>query len=484
MPGVSKRSLRVLFCLPTTQLSGGVKVIFEIANRMVDDGHSVELFSYAGPPKWTSPKAPLIAAKDIADIDTSRYDFVIASNAFFLPLLLPHVAPARLVFLAQDWESFHHATGTTYEEFVAECPTFVALYRLPVPIIATSRSIQSLIRERAGRDAYYMQVGLYKDLYAPQPRKAPTPRRRVLLVGNYLMPYKGMRDGVAALRLLGDELPLELVIVTQETRDRHVLEECGCPIDLRFRPTGPEMPGIYASCDVYMCTSWYEGLGLPAVEAFGCGVSVVSTRTFGVSDYGVHEHNLLLAAPNDPRDLAAQLRRILTDDALAERLRANAFQTVNESFDWSTSYEMFSAALDDIDRTYQGAGQVDAAAMQALSRQLEDEGNFTPIETFRAFYQLSTAAAEVYHRMAGEGRASADAVDALRDVRAQLRPYVANPLAEYYRAFKAEYDRCQLVLTLTDDDRFPAYLDALLSRGQHRTHGAAAPRVEAGRQLG
>ena len=477
------RSRRVLFCLPTTALSGGVKVIFEIANRMVDDGHSVDLFSYAGQPKWTSPKASILPEKDIAAVDMSRYDFVFASNAFFLPLLLPHVAPARLVFFCQDWESFHHSRGTAFADFVSDDPTFVELYRLPVPIIATSRAICALIRERAGRDAYFMQVGLNKAVFAVQPRKAATPRKRVLLVGNYLMPYKGMRDGIAALKILSTELALELVLVTQEYRDRNVLESCGCPVDLRFCPTESEMPAIYASCDVYCCTSWYEGLGLPALEAFRCGVPVVSTRTYGVSDYGVDDVNLLLANPNDPADLAEKLRRLLTDEQLAERLRAAAFETVDTEYDWSRSYEMFSEALDDIDRSYKGAGPVDSSAMRALSARLEAEGNFTPIETFREFYRLSGIAGDAYRRMSRARKALPETVASLRDVRERLRPYVANPSAEYYRAFKAEFDRCQLVLTLTDDDRFPEYLDALLAHGRNRTNGHAAPRAEPGGRL-
>jgi glycosyltransferase involved in cell wall biosynthesis len=475
---------RILFCLPTTALSGGVKVIFEIANRLVDAGNSVELFSYAGQPKWTSPKATIIAAKNIAEVDFTRYDFVFASNAFFLPLLLPNVAPARLVFFCQDWESFHHSRGTTYTEFVSDDPTFVALYQLPVPIIATSRAICSLIRSRAGRDAYFMQVGLNKTIFAVQPRKAPTPRKRVLLVGNYLMPYKGMRDGLEALRILSNEIPLELVLVTQEYRDREVLDACGCPVDLRFCPTEHEMPAIYASCDAYCCTSWYEGLGLPALEAFRCGVPVVSTRTFGVSDYGVDETNLLLAAPNDPADLAAKLRRVLTDESLADRLRAAAFATVDLEYDWNRSYEMFAAALDDIDRTYAGPGSIDAAAMAALSARLEAEGNFTPIETFREFYRLSGIAGNSYRQMSAARYALPECVATLRDVRMAMTPYVANPLAEYFRAFKAEFDRCQLVLSLTDDDRFPDYLDALLAHGRTRTNGHAPSRLEPERSLG
>lgn len=478
---MSEKRFRLLFCLPTTALSGGVKVIFEIANRLVDAGHLVELFSYAGSPKWTSPRARIIDAKDIGDIDGDRYDFILVSNAFLIPLVLPHARSARVIFFCQDWESFHHASGTTYADFMAESPTFVSLYQLPVPIIATSRAIQRLIKEHTGRDSYHMPVGLNKAVFTRQPRRSPAVPKRVLFVGNYLMPYKGMQDGLAALRILSAEIPLELVLVTQEYRDRHVLNACECPVELHFCPTEPEMPAIYASADAYCCTSWYEGLGLPALEAFRCGTPVVSTRTFGVSDYGIDEHNLLLAAPNDPADLSRALRRILTDAALAERLRGTAFDAVDTAYDWSTSYVIFAETLAEIDRAYQGPGPIDANALHALSAQLEAEGNFTPIEASREFHRLSAAAAESYRQMAAERRPSDDAVERLRTLREELRPYVANPVAEYYRAFKAEFDRCQLVLNLIDDTQFPQYLDALLAHGQSRSPAHAPARPQSGR---
>jgi len=54
--------MRLLFCLPTTALSGGVKVVFEIANRLVDGGETADIFSFAGPPRWRTLRAPILAA--------------------------------------------------------------------------------------------------------------------------------------------------------------------------------------------------------------------------------------------------------------------------------------------------------------------------------------------------------------------------------------------------------------------------------------
>lgn len=455
--------MRLLFCLPTTALSGGVKVIFEIANRLADANESVALFSFAGPPRWCTLRAPLLAARDLEQADLPSYDFVLVSNAFLLPMVLPLLGDARAIFFCQDYEAFHHAAGPTYADFVAESETFAKLYRLPVPIIAASRAVQGLIKERLGKDSIHVPVGIDKTIFTPSPRPARHGRAaRVLMVGNYLMPYKGMKDGLAALEQLAAEVPVQLVLVTQETRGRHLFQDLSFPIEIHHCPNEAEMPDIFRTCDVYCCTSWYEGLGLPALEAFACGVPVVSTRTFGVSDYGIDGENLLLARPNDPHDLSAKLATLLRDDALQARLRSGGFDTIRSAYDWNTSMQRFRAAMAEIERSYGGAGPVDATLMHGLLRDLEGEGSFTPVPIFREFQALAAKLDALLRRISQDGcltDASAERVAALRDAFGRR---IARPRAQYYDAFKTKYDICRLVLAFADSDRIPAIIDRLL----------------------
>src|SRR5205823_4959571 len=123
------------------------------------------------------------------------YDVVFATNAFMVPLLWPLVEPARLVFYAQDYESFHHGPAGTYRSFIDETASMQAAYRLPVPIITQSLAVQRLVLERTGRRAWHAPVGLTRSVFCEQPRRDRRRPQRVLFVGNYLMPYKGMRDG-------------------------------------------------------------------------------------------------------------------------------------------------------------------------------------------------------------------------------------------------------------------------------------------------
>lgn len=444
---VTDKRFHFLFCVPTTQLSGGVKVIFSLTDLLVGAGHGVDLFSYANGPEWCKPRATLLEEKNLSDVDLDRYDFVVVSNAVFIPMVLPLVGDARCVFLTQDYESFHHAVDARFESFLAESPGFKALYELPVPIIATSRPIVRLIEERTGRTSYYMPVGLNKEIFRRQTRVPSVDRKRVLMVGNYLMPYKGMRDGFEALENLNAEIAVDLVLITQEERGRKLFDSYTFAKEIHFCPTEEDIPKILASCDAYCCTSWYEGLGLPALEAFSCGTPVVSTRTIGVDDYAKDGVNLILANPNDPTDLREKLYRVLSDSALADRLIEGGLTTMSQRYNWLESLKCFVTAIRDIDATYGGAGKLDLAKLEQTLIDLEREGSLTPIATYREFHSLCDRLARVAADIATLTPTN-EQIHELQSIRDSLKHYVSNERAQYYSAFKAKYDLCLLVLAL------------------------------------
>ena len=476
---------RILFCSPTTALSGGIKVIFEIAARLAASGHTVHIFSYAGNPQWHPLDVAIIPQKDLGDVPFSTYDFVLVSNAFFVPMVIPLLGGARGVFFCQDYESFHHARGKRFEDFLADDPTFMEIYRLPIPIITVSRGVQRLIDERIGRSSHYVPVGFNKEIFRPRerlPNSGPTgdyslamdplsarlsgPRRRILMVGNYLSPYKGMPDAFQALSILAGQFPVELVMVTQESRSRSIFEGLPYPVELHHCPRERDMPGIMATCDAYCCSSWYEGLGLPGLEAFHCGLPVVSTRDYGVGEYGVEGVNLLLAQPNDPEDLADKLARVLTDSTLASRLREGGYATVADRYHWDISLVAMESALDAIAAEYE-VPDVDAAAMADLVRQLEQEGSVTPIETFRRFNEVSVTLRGVCDRTAATGEVSPADVTELDALSEELRTYTENPASEYYRAFKAKLDLARLIRSLTRSQLAGTALRKIIDRTTH-----------------
>ena len=72
-----------------------------------------------------------------------------------------------------------------------------------------------------------------------------------------------------------------------------------------------------------MLPSYWEGQSLVLQEALRAGVPIVATRVGGIPRH-TGEDAALLVPPGDPQALAGAVRSVLTDQALAARLRAAA----------------------------------------------------------------------------------------------------------------------------------------------------------------
>ncbi len=101
-------------------------------------------------------------------------------------------------------------------------------------------------------------------------------------------------------------------------------------------PPWDEMPAIYNGATVLALPSHYEGFGLTALEAMACGTPTV------VSDRGslpeVVGDTGLLVDPDDPEDIAAALRQMLTDSELYAQSRAAGLARA-AAFTWRKTAE-------------------------------------------------------------------------------------------------------------------------------------------------
>ena len=81
-----------------------------------------------------------------------------------------------------------------------------------------------------------------------------------------------------------------------------------------------DLVALLAGARAFVYPSLYEGFGLPIVEAFACGVPVVTSNRGAMAE--VAADAALLVEPTDERALADALRVALTDEPVRRRLRA------------------------------------------------------------------------------------------------------------------------------------------------------------------
>jgi glycosyltransferase involved in cell wall biosynthesis len=161
----------------------------------------------------------------------------------------------------------------------------------------------------------------------PRNRNLPPPLR-VGFIGT-LAPHKGCDILIRAFKSLPPGLDATLTIYGNLERFESFVENLRglARGDERIDFAGPfpreNVGRVLAELDTLVVPSrWYENAPGVIFEAFAAGVPVVATDLGGISEFVRHQENGLLFALEDAGDLARQLRRLVEEPALLERLRA------------------------------------------------------------------------------------------------------------------------------------------------------------------
>jgi len=160
----------------------------------------------------------------------------------------------------------------------------------------------------------------------------------------------GVHDLLRALALLEDQPggPPQLLLVGGDTREPdaahnkevgdlwQLAAELGVTERVRFvgRRARQELPAYYAAADVVTSVPWHEPYGQQVREALACARPVVGTDVGGIADVLAGEQMGTLVAPEDPRELAAKLRRLLRSPGLRSRLGRAGRQYAEAELGW------------------------------------------------------------------------------------------------------------------------------------------------------
>jgi glycogen(starch) synthase len=88
--------------------------------------------------------------------------------------------------------------------------------------------------------------------------------------------------------------------------------------------------------DVSVVPSLFEPFGIVALEAMAAGSPVVVSDAGGLSEIVNHDVDGVKVYAGNPDSLSWAIIRVLTDEAFANRLRANAYRRVQEKYNWDT----------------------------------------------------------------------------------------------------------------------------------------------------
>ena len=322
-----------------------MRAILTYADRLAARGHAVTLVVPArsrlraawrnargAGPDWVAgfrPRVRWVPRWDAAALPDA--DVTLATAWQSAPVVA--AAPARCgakFYLIQHYESLYHGEPDVVD----------ATYRLPLRRIVISTWLADVMRERFGADSEMLVTPVDRTLFRRVDVQPPTPRPRVLML-HHDYAWKGVADGLEAVRRVRAQGPTLTLVGFGVKAPRAPL-----PYDeFHANPPQDALATLYSGCEIYLCPSWDEGLGMPPMEAMACGAALVTYDNGGSRDYARNGETALVARRRDVTDLAACLSRMATDAALRVRLASAGQAYVTKTFDWDRAVTRLEALL-------------------------------------------------------------------------------------------------------------------------------------------
>jgi len=157
-------------------------------------------------------------------------------------------------------------------------------------------------------------------------------QRLFVLAVSSLNPNKNFHSVVGALELV-TESKFDLVIAGGT--NSKIFSKSSFPLADRTINVGyvtdQELKALYEHSACFIYPSFYEGFGLPPLEAMSCGCPVIVSNAASMPE--VCGDAVLYCDPYSPEDIAAKIRTVLADADLREKLRLKGLQRAS-LFSW------------------------------------------------------------------------------------------------------------------------------------------------------
>jgi len=214
--------------------------------------------------------------------------------------------------------------------------------RMPTLMTVSENSFDDIVTD-FGVDPGRMRVipvGVEHDVFVPP--SVPRVPGRIIATASADHPLKGIVPLLEALAKLRTERDVELVVVGKanpEGAAAQTVERLGLQDAVRFVSglSERDLVDVFGSAQVGVVPSLYEGFSLPAIELMSCATPLVCTTAGALPE--VVGDAALQVPPGDPEALAATIKLVLDDDALAADLGARGRERVMTRYTWRSVAE-------------------------------------------------------------------------------------------------------------------------------------------------
>lgn len=289
-----------------------VRLGYDLPRRVAEDQPSLLHVQYTGPLTCSAPI--VVSVHDVSFLEHPEY--FTSFRALQLRLTVRRTVQSAACVLTPSEFSKRRILDAYKlpDDKVVVLPNGVSSVFHPVAREAAQRSLSTSLPQAP----FILTVG---DL---QPRK------------NHLGLIRAFEDLIRA----HPQLPHHLLIVGKETWHAATVRAAAKKSHAadRIHFTGfvedEELRRLYGACDLLVYPSFYEGFGLPILEAMACGRAVACSNTSAMPE--VADSAALLFDPGSQRELVFAMRDLLLNPELRQRMERLGVQRA-ATFSWTRS---------------------------------------------------------------------------------------------------------------------------------------------------
>lgn len=282
----------------------------DIPRRLQQDRPNLLHVQYTAPAFCSTPV--VVSVHDVSFLEHPEYFTAFRALQLRYTVRRTVKAAARVLTVTEFSKRSIQAAYGLAEEKITVLPNGVSADFRP---IAREAARRSRIAARGIAAPYILTVG---DL---QPRK------------NHLGLIRAFEQLIAA----HPQLPHHLVVVGKETWHssavRAAARKSGVSARIHFTGFVPdeELRQLYGACDLFVYPSFYEGFGLPILEAMASGRAVACSNTSGMPE--VADSAALLFDPKSVAQMVLAMRDLLLNPELRMRMERLGTQRAS-MFSW------------------------------------------------------------------------------------------------------------------------------------------------------
>lgn len=342
--------MKINFIIPFTNLTGGIKVVFEYCNRLKDLGHEINIYVPMKAYKFNNSGFIGILKTLKASVGNT---FIRGTKVNWFNLnckikLVPYIRDRYIedadICIATAWPTAYDVNNLSiskgkkvyfiqhYEAWSGEKDEVDNSYKLDLEHIVIAKWLQELMLDKFKKESTIIYNGIDKSEFLYNDKRVMD--NITICILYHKLEWKGFLDGIKAIDKVKKRYPNIRVLAFGTERGEDIPDY----VEFYEKPSRQKIKEIYSDSDIYVFPSKKEGWGLTVIEAMACKCAVVGTNTGALLEVGVDGENCLISHPEDINALNNNIIKLIEDASMRNYIAKNGYNLALE-FEYENSVE-------------------------------------------------------------------------------------------------------------------------------------------------